>query len=468
MIEALNTEHSRYRDRKDMWRRYWDFYVGGEQMRRNAGQYLTRRQKEPNDVYAERLGRVFYENYLGSCVDWYAAALFRAEPRIAVETSDSKTRRFYAEFIEDCDCRGTTLMSTARKAFVESMVYGESQLLIDFPRVEGEAQTRAEEDAWGKSRAYLARFSPLDLINWKADAYGAIEWAVIKTEETYQAAFDQPAMITEDRWLYYDREVYRSYRRRRGGAPAGMAVGGGVELVSEGRHALAGVGRAPIVKMSLSDGLWLVNKAALLAEEHFNKSNALGWALHMGLFAMPVIYSEREWQQVVGEAYYLQLGPDDKFGWTEPEGHVFEIAADNLDRLKDEIYRVCYLMNQAAGREAKNLGQSGLSKERDFAVTQEVLRSYGSTVKRFLRQTLELVAKARQDDVKFEITGMDQFDATNFSDELAAAIGLREAGIHSPRLIKEVQKRIALKYLEGATQETKNAVVEEIERGLKA
>jgi hypothetical protein len=29
-----------------------------------------------------------------------------------------------------------------------------------------------------------------------------------------------------------------------------------------------------------------------------------------------------------------------------------------------------------------------------------------------------------------------------------------------------VQKRIALKYLEGATQETKNAVVQEIERGL--
>lgn len=468
MIEALNTEHSRYRDRKQMWRRYWDFYVGGEQLRRNAGQYLTRRQKEPNDVYTERLGRVFYENYLGSCVDWYAAALFRAEPRIAVETADSKTREFYAQFIEDCDCRGTSLMETARKAFIETMVYGESWSLIDFPRMEAEAQTRAEEDALGKSRAYLAPLSPLDLINWKTDAHGALEWALIKTEQTYQAAFDQPNLITEDRWLYYDTEVFRSYRRRRGSAPAGAAVGGSVELADEGRHALAGVGRTPLVKMSLSDGLWLVNKAALLAEEHFNKSNALGWALHMGLFAMPVIYSEREWQQVVGEAYYLQLGPDDKFGWTEPEGKVFEIAAQNLDRLKDEIYRVCYLMNQAGGREAKNLGQSGVSKERDFAVTQEVLRSYGSTVKTFLRQTLELVAKARKDEVKFEITGMDQFGSSDFSDELASAIGLREAGIHSPRLGKEIQKRVALKYLEGATQETKNAVVEEIERGLKA
>ena len=64
VIERLNREHPEYRDRKEMWQRYWDFYVGGEQLRRNASFYLVRRQKEPNDVYAERLARVFYENYL--------------------------------------------------------------------------------------------------------------------------------------------------------------------------------------------------------------------------------------------------------------------------------------------------------------------------------------------------------------------------------------------------------------------
>ena len=41
-----------------MWQRYWDFYVGGEQLRRNASSYLVRRQKEPNDVYSERVSRV--------------------------------------------------------------------------------------------------------------------------------------------------------------------------------------------------------------------------------------------------------------------------------------------------------------------------------------------------------------------------------------------------------------------------
>ena len=155
----------------------------------------------------------------------------------------------------------------------------------------------------------------------------------------------------ETRWIYYDREKYRIYRRR--------SEGGKIELMDEGRHGLAGQRRVPLFELRVSDGLWLMNKAALLQLEHFNKSNALAWALTMGLFAMPVVYSDREFKQIVGESYYIQLGQDDRFGWTEPEGNVYQIAAENLVRLKDEIYRVCYLMNQAAGREAASAGAVG-------------------------------------------------------------------------------------------------------------
>ena len=33
----------------------------------------------------------------------------------------------------------------------------------------------------------------------------------------------------------------------------------------------------------------------------------------------------------------------DRFGWTEPDGKVYQIAANNLEVLKEEIYRVCYV-----------------------------------------------------------------------------------------------------------------------------
>ena len=63
--------------------------------------------------------------------------------------------------------------------------------------------------------------------------------------------------------------------------------------------------------LRIPEGLWMLNRAGSLQLEHFNKSNALSWALTMGLFAMPVVYSEREWSQMVGESYYIQLGPED-------------------------------------------------------------------------------------------------------------------------------------------------------------
>ena len=68
-----------------MWRQYRDLYAGGEQFGFMRSDYLVRRQREPGDVYAERLSRVFYENYIGSIVDWYAATLFRQEPVLTFE-----------------------------------------------------------------------------------------------------------------------------------------------------------------------------------------------------------------------------------------------------------------------------------------------------------------------------------------------------------------------------------------------
>lgn len=461
MNEIIATEHPSYRDRREMWERYRDFYVGGEQVRRNAPRYLVRRQKEPHDVYAERVSRAFYENYLGSCIDWYAATLFRRSPGVEVRTADPAAKGFYREFLNDSDRCGQPLFSLMREVFIDTLIYGKSYVLIDFPTGSGDVSTRAEEDAAGLSRAYLTKVSPLELINWREDERGELEWAVLKTDRLYQESADRPVTIQEERWTYYDRTHYRVFARRR---RQGEVAEAGVELIGSGRHGLADQKRTPLVRMKVSDGLWLANKGAQLQQEHFNKSNALSWALHMGLFAMPVIYSDREWQQIVGEAYYIQLSPEDRFGWTEPEGKVFDIAARNLDRLKDEIYRVCYLMTQAGGREARNLGQSGVSKQRDFAVTLEVLRAYSKTVKELMLQVLNLTAKARKDEASFELSGMDDFDAPDLREEVETAGMLKELGLNSPRLEKEAAKRVALRYLEGCSQQTKDQVLEEIEQ----
>jgi hypothetical protein len=454
-MENINREHPEYVARKAMWKQYKDLYAGGEQLRENASEYLVRRHKEPGEVYYERLNRVFYENYVGSIIDWYAATLMRREPVLQFEGNDSGAKAFFNAFAEDCDLKGSHLSEFFRQRFVEALVCGSSFIAVDFPRGNAPALTRAEEDATGRSRAYLVDYPADEVINWNYDETGGLEWAVVRTSCLQQSKVTDAKWERETRWIYYDRETYQIFRKASDNKP--------VELVGEGRHGLASLRRVPLFELKVSEGLWLMNKAALLQLEHFNKSNALSWALTMGLFATPVVYSEREWSQIVGESYYIQLGPNDRFGWTEPEGKVYQIAADNLVRLKDEIYRVCYLMGQA-GSPSGDWRQSGLSKQRDFSITQEVLRAYGDAVKETLKQVLRAIAAARQDAVTVDATGLDEFDIGDFSNELDDAKKLLELGIGSDTLKKQIFKKLAFKYLCDVRQEVKNQVAEEIDQ----
>jgi hypothetical protein len=450
---AIDREHPEYAAKRRMWSRYRDLYAGGEQFCANAHEYLVRRSREPQDVYGERLNRVFYENYIGSIIDWYAATLLRREPVLLLEGHDEAAKTFYSVFAEDCDLKGTNLPEFFRQQFLRAMIYGETHIAIDFPQVQRPAATRAEEDASGRSRGYLVEYSPEEVINWAHDDAGSLEWAVVRT--SCLRPTDAGKWKREKRWIKYDRETYQIYRE--GGA--------GAELTDQGRHGLACLHRVPLFTLKISEGLWLMNKGASLQLEHFNKSNALSWALTMGLFAMPVVYSDREWNQMVGESYYIQLGPEDKFGWTEPEGHVYQIAADHLGRLKDEIYRVCYLMSQAATPET-SLRQSGISKLRDLSITHEVLRAYGDAVKETMKQTLRTMAAARQDALAIEVSGMNDFDIGEFGSDLEDARKLLDLGIGSETMKQQLFKKLVFKYFCDASQETKNAMAREIDMAL--
>ena len=258
--------------------------------------------------------------------------------------------------------------------------------------------------------------------------------------------------------MYYDKEKYRIYEQTDSGAHRGP-----VEVVAEGRHGLAKLSRVPLMELRVSEGLWLLNKAATLQLEHFNKSNALGWALTMGLFAMPVVYSERDWDQVMGESYYIQLGPQDRFGWTEPQGTVYQIAADNLTRLQEEIYRVCYVTH-AGGSLSGNVTQSGVSKQRDYAITQEVLRAYGDAVKDSMKRVLRAVDAAREDGLSINVSGMDEFDIGDFGTELDDAQRLLNLGMNSPTLRKQVYKKLAFQFLCDARQDVKDQIGREIDQ----
>lgn len=455
----LRKEHPEFRTLNAVWPKYRDMYAGGEQFIGRAAQYLIPRLREPSDVFLERTNRAFYENYVGSIIDWYAATLFRREPTLTFDGNDDRARQFYSEFADNCDLRGSTLSDFFRRQTIEALVAGRGFIVIDFPDLGRKANNRAEEDKLGLSRAYLCEYPAESLVNWQRNERGEFDWVVLKTERRVDEP-DAGEWVTKRRWMYYEREEFQIYEQIERGGHVGP-----VELVKHGMHGLAKKKVVPVVEFGFGEGMWLMNKAASLQLEHFNKSNALGWALTMGLFAMPVVYSDREWQECVGESYYLQLGPQDRFGWTEPEGHVYEVAMQNIDRLKEEIYRVCYVVNQALGSQSKNTQLTGLSKQRDYQITQEVLRGFGDRVKDTLKKILRMISGAREDGVLIDVTGLDEFDIGDFTSELADAEKLLSLGIGSETFRTQVLKKLAAKYLCDVRQEIKDRIAQEIDAG---
>ncbi len=209
----------------------------------NAQDYLVRRQREPGDVYAERLSRVFYENYIGSIVDWYAATLFRREPVLTFEGDERRGQGVLSRaLVDDVDRKGTALADFFRQQFIESLVTGASYVLVDFPRAAAKAGSRAEEDALGASRAYLVDYAAEDLINWSLDEQGNFEWVVLRTELLRKDRVEDPEWRTETRWAYYDKQTFRIYRAGADG------TSGAVALVDEGTHGLAKLNAGAVVR----------------------------------------------------------------------------------------------------------------------------------------------------------------------------------------------------------------------------
>jgi uncharacterized protein YifE (UPF0438 family) len=107
--------------------------------------------------------------------------------------------------------------------------------------------------------------------------------------------------------------------------------------------------------------------------------------------------------------------------------------------------------------------QSGLSKQRDFTVTQEVLRAYGDAVKDTMKRVLRAIEAAREDGLKVDVSGLDEFDIGDFSAELEDAERLLRLASGSKTLRREVLRKLALKYLCDIRQEVKDRIVKEID-----
>ncbi len=449
--------HPDYKGWKGSMEMYRDLYSGGALMKAKASTYLYRRHREPAEIYQERVSRAFYENYLGSIIDWYASTLFRREPILTVEDTGLKSSKFYFEFFNDCDNNSSSITDFLRRRFIDALIFGKSFTALEFPKREKSFTTRLEEESSGADRGYLTAIDPNDVVNWNYGSEGKLRLIVVRLRS------DKPGTEV---WLESEAGRYLIYTETEYLIVEKNGEDQAIRVVERGDHCCAQEKRLPVFDMVLSDGMWLMNKAAHLQLEHYNKSNSLAWSLGMALYATPVIYSKRDWRETLGESYYIHLDPEDKFGWTEPEGNVYRIAMENLNRLQEEIYRTCYVMGQSRSWMSGSAQVSGNSKRADYQITHEVLRAYGDAVKDTLKRLLQTLIRVRKDDIRISVSGLDEFEVGEFNEELDEAQKLLNMGLQSKTFRKQAFKKLAFKFLADINETTKERIATEIEEAI--
>lgn len=396
-LARCSSEHKRY---AEAWQTFADLNEGGAVLRNavvNAGKYLLQKPKEPSEVFRVRQQRFSYANLMGNITGWYGAALFKTPAQIVKKTEgaegDAASRipkdaeDFCKAFEKDADHAGTTYADFWRKVFEGLVLDKKAFVLIDLPTPDPSVPAPVsldEQQKSGQLNPYVVLYSASQVINWETDRYGNLEWCIVTVTNEEREPFKEP--LTVDYWYYFDALQVACYRCAHKDKFADEDMAMLVDGYPRG-HAMTNVGRIPVRKIEVPDGLWLANRVGLPLLNHLNLDNAYDFALFQSALAQLVITGTFDDNLTLSEVSYLKLNTGDTATYLEPEGHAYESIDKRLEGLEERIYKACYLMDQARSNKATPASQSGISKQQDKTPSRDALSGFGDVI----RPAMELV-----------------------------------------------------------------------------
>lgn len=446
-------------------------YKGGKAFRDRLAKFLPQNGAEPYGLYSQRLAQAHYRNYFAGIVNYFAAKLMSASLVIRSVGDDGTSVEhdaFYDRLKEDCDGKGTDFDAFLREAVGDALVTRRSYWLVEKPDDGGPAaESRAEWEARGLGDVRLRRVDTCEVLDWECDDNGALLWAIVHDEKRPRRAVNSGRGFVEHRWTVYTRETVETWLYIH---QAGVGMNADDFATLEVPTKPHGFSRVPLVCLDMGDGLWMGEHVRSPQLEHFRQSNAHAWMLRRTCYPMPVFKSSEEGKGLpsMGAGYAVVIGTEESFEWVGPDGGPFDAIASSVSSQKDEIFRVVHQMSLGVENNAAAIGRSAGSKAADAAVTSVILSSIGSKVRDAIEETFELASEGRGEAGKhrWSAEGLDSFDDVKPEELSAVLLDVQTIGIPSPTFQREVKARMALSVLPGISQETKDAIRDEIAKGV--
>lgn len=470
----LKSRHSEYMT--DFWARCRALYAGGPALLEKPdllAKIMPKHGNEEDTIYKERMSRAFYIPYPGSIVDKIVAELmakpitFDLENTTAGSDDGGTSERsevdnlpmppFYTDLQKNCGKPGgkkCTLNQFARDQIFTALQCKSAWSLVDMPKAPiGGYPNKQEQDKAGALNAYICSIDPECVVDWEEEEDGELAWVLLQDSSCKRDGIMSSRNAITMRWRYYTKDAWAVYEytfdktKKIGPADKDEAL-----LVDSGKHSFT---RVPVRRLQLPDGLWAMGKLEAMARAHMNQRNALSWGQLKALYPVPILYAMApvvgdpvsedagRANQTHGQGYLRVLAEKDRMEYFSPDVAPYEVAAKDLNVLRDEMHRVLHSMAMSVDNSGAALGRSGESKAIDQAAASVILRALGTYLREYLEDLLGLIATGRKDNMRFCAQGMDNFDDITLTQLVLDAIGISTIDIQSATFQKKFKLKVA-------------------------
>ncbi len=402
-LRALfNSRHPLYDAHRANWERNYRAYLGGEAFKEI---FLWQYEAESKEKNRERARRCAYENHTRDIIGRLASIIFSR--KINRKPAAGNEAR-WEELNEDIDLRGNS-----RKAFISKVCFPLSQLfgwlpvLIDSTSSEEEAETEADRDDLGL-RSYAVPIMPFSFLNWGVDAFGALEWVLIKAMRHEGGPLKGLTETTEFRLI--DREKTQIWEEHEKKTKSGQKKESEYELVREVTH---GLGEVPVVILYDEEpsegnivGLPSIQDSVDLSIQLFNWSSWKGEVALKSLYNMLAVPEDNfaggeEKEKVVGPDWILTYPAGGSPPvWVSAPAEPVVVYGEQIKDMRRRIYELAGL--DAGYAEERRSAMSGVALTIHRKPTEEKALRLGQNLQEFEEALDRMMFEVVEGDPNFE------------------------------------------------------------------
>jgi len=470
---------------------------GGFEIIESAQLFMPKWKTENPQAYQDRLSFATYENNFGEIINDFGSTLF-SKPLSVLETTDADDEQTpgeepdpaspHMQWQEHFTLDNQKLVDFMCDMQTESNAIATAYFGVDFQDREINGQLT--------SLPYAYHIDPLSVLDWQKDDEGNFTFIIMKDDDcrrdnvrqlrnTITTTFTVWSRNPDNGKVEYDQYQIK-YLKDQPPAPDTPVPHLTREAVD------ISFKKIPIIECNTPDSLSIGKLIGQLAASMYMRYSTFLFCLNRGLNPL-LVYKQGAELPANGDLSIMGddedrgyktlrtantsgkavIGPTDELEWAEIKGSVFDIAQTQLEKDKNELYRLVASLNSIIGKSGVSTAQtksSGLAKVLDNQAKEHMLAAYSKLVKSWIIKAFELVFEALGQNVIWQCKGMDNYKVVDEDTLLAKITALPDYKTNMPSKTsyKQVCMDLAYDMHPFTNVGTMNKIQEEIAENIEA